>query len=78
MSEKKRKTKAQRIYSVLSSRKRINQDLIEQYKYEREQDVKEGIELEKYLNLHLTDEQILKKAGGLSRYYLKEKYFPMF
>ena len=38
MSEKKRKTKAQRIYSVLSSRKRIRQDLIEMYKYEREQE----------------------------------------
>ena len=38
MSEKRKKTKAQRIYSALSSRKRINQDLIEQYKYEREQE----------------------------------------
>ena len=38
MSEKKRKTKAQRIYSVLSSRKRINQDLIELYKSQREQE----------------------------------------
>ena len=38
MSEKKRKTKAQRIYSVLSSRKRVNQDLIELYKSQREQE----------------------------------------
>ena len=38
MSEKKRKTKAQRIYSVLSSRKRINQDLIELYKSQKEQE----------------------------------------
>lgn len=38
MSEKKRKTKAQRTYSELSSKKRVTQDLIELYKYQREQE----------------------------------------
>lgn len=36
MSEKKRKTKAQRIYSVLSSRKRIEEGLKEYNESQRE------------------------------------------